>query len=52
MLAVTSHLVGQIIALQDQTKITSKMALEIVSANIEKGNSEVIEPLLTIKGNA
>lgn len=49
MLAVTSHLVGQLIALQDQTKVTPEMALAVVSANIEKGNAEVLDPVLAVK---
>lgn len=45
MLAVASALVGQLIALQDQRTMTRKMALEIVAANIEGANQEVIDGL-------
>lgn len=46
MLALASHLVGQIIALQDQGTMTRERALDIVQANIEQGNKEIIEGLL------
>lgn len=46
MLGVCSHLVGQLIALQDQRTVTSAMAMQIVSENIEVGNQEVIAGLL------
>jgi hypothetical protein len=38
ILAITSQFVGQLIALQDQRKITPDMAMQIVSENIEIGN--------------
>jgi len=50
MLALVSHLVGQLIALQDQRTMTPAMAMQIVSSNIECGNREAIEPLLTQTG--
>lgn len=46
LLAVTSHLVGQIIALQDQRAMTPAMAMELVQSNIEAGNLSVFENLL------
>lgn len=45
MLALASHLVGQLIAMQDQRTTTPAVALQIVSENIEQGNREVIEGL-------
>ena len=51
MLALSSHLVGQLIAMQDQRTTTSAMALEIVSKNIEQGNQEVIDGLLDAPEN-
>lgn len=42
MLALTSHLVGQMIALQDERKYTSEMILKLVHSNIEQGNAEAI----------
>lgn len=50
MLAVTSQLVGNLIALQDQTKITPQMAMDVVSTNIEIGNREMIDWLLKETG--
>lgn len=53
MLAMASHMVGQIIAMQDQRKMTREMALKILMQNIEQGNSEVINSLKTDSaGNA
>lgn len=52
MLAVSAHLVGTIIALQDQRTVTKEMALELVASNIEAGNAEVLESLLNTKGTA
>lgn len=45
MLALSAHLVGQIIAMQDQRSMTPEIALKIVSDNIEQGNKEVIDGL-------
>lgn len=42
MLALAAHLVGQIVALQDQRKTTSAIAMEVVAKNIELGNAEAI----------
>lgn len=42
MLAIASHLVGILIALQDQRKMTHEMAIQIVMANIEAGNAEAM----------
>lgn len=47
LLAVTSHLVGQLIALQDQRRYTPAMVMQLVQDNIEQGNSEVVNGLLT-----
>ena len=46
LLAIASQLVGNLIALQDQTKVTSDMALEVVFQNVEIGNATVIETFL------
>jgi hypothetical protein len=50
LLAVMSHCVGQLIALQDQRKMTPAMAMDLVSSNIEQGNREVVLSLLTQTG--
>jgi hypothetical protein len=52
MLALVSHLVGQLIALQDQRVMTADTAMQIVMSNIERGNREVIEPLLMKTGGS
>lgn len=46
MLAVASYFVGQLLALQDQRKMTPAMGLEIVSSNIEAGNAQAIRESL------
>jgi len=46
ILAVLSHLVGQVIAVQDQRAMTPEMAMEVVGANLEVGNREVVDSLL------
>lgn len=46
VLAVLSHLVGQVIAVQDQRKYTADMAMAVVIKNIERGNGEVVNHLL------
>ena len=48
ILAVVAYTVGQLIALQDQRKMTPAMALALVSANIEAGNADAIAE--TFKG--
>lgn len=45
MLAVASYFVGQLVAMQDQRKLTPAMALQIVSSNIEAGNQCMIAEL-------
>jgi len=50
LLAVLSHLVGQLVALQDQRVVTPEAAMELVSSNIEQGNAEVIARLLNEAG--
>lgn len=52
MLALAAHLVGQLIAMQDQRTMTSEMALQIVGVNIEAGNAEVIDNLGNSAGSA
>lgn len=52
MLALSAHLVGQIIALQDQRTVSRTLALEIVGKNIEVGNAEVLKGLDLSAGRA
>lgn len=51
-LAVTAHMVGQIIAFQDQRTVTREIAVDIVISNIGLGNQEVVEDLQNTKGQA
>jgi hypothetical protein len=50
MLALSAHLVGQILAVQDQRTMTTAKGIEIIRANIEEGNKEAIDNLLSSKG--
>lgn len=43
MLAIASHLVGTLIALQDKTKVTPAEAIELVQQNIQAGNDEAVQ---------
>lgn len=45
LLAIAGNMVGKIIALQDQSKMDSKMAMDIVIKNIEVGNKQIIDYL-------
>lgn len=46
MLAVLAYTVGQLVALQDQRKMTPDMAMTIVGQNIEQGNADAIAQML------
>ena len=50
VLAVAAQVVGQVIAMQDQRKMTRAMVMDLVLANIEAGNRQVIDSLLNAKG--
>lgn len=52
MLAVASNMLGKLVAMQDQRKITPSMAMEIVAQNIESGNQQVLAQLAQSKGRA
>ena len=45
MLALAAHLVGQIIAMQDQRKVSPELAMKITVRNIEVGNAEALAEL-------
>lgn len=45
LLAVSSQVVGNLIALQDETQMSPENAMEIVMRNIEEGNRAVIDDL-------
>lgn len=52
MLALAAHLVGQLIALQDQRSMTPDRAMTIVAMNIEQGNGEALAGVLRSEGSA
>ena len=50
MLAVAAYTVGQLIALQDQRRVTPAMALKLVSDNIEAGNQQAMAEVASAGG--
>lgn len=52
MLALAAHLVGQIIAMQDQRTATEEIVMQTVIANIEQGNREAMAEILSAGGRA
>lgn len=52
MLAISSNLVGKLIALQDQRAMTPSQAMEVVATNIERGNQETIASLKGAEGGS
>lgn len=46
VLAIMSQVVGQLVALQDQTKYTPEAVMKTVAVNVEYGNKMVIDDLL------
>ena len=50
LLAVAAHLVGQLIAMQDQRTMSPAVAMQLVGQNIERGNLEAIDNLLLQTG--
>jgi hypothetical protein len=52
MLAIASNMVGKITAMQDQRVVTPKQAMEIIAANIELGNAQVVDDLCKSEGSA
>jgi hypothetical protein len=52
MLAITANALGKMIAMQDQRRWTSPAIMEIIAANIELGNKQMIAQLSNTKGTA
>jgi uncharacterized protein YejL (UPF0352 family) len=50
MLAVASNMVGKLIAMQDQRTMTEHRAMLIVSENIQAGNRQAVDQLISGKG--
>lgn len=51
ILAIFGQVTGRLVALLDQHKFTTAMAMEIVAQNIESGNQQVLDSLTDTKGN-
>lgn len=43
MLALSAHITGKLLAMQDHRTMTTERAMEIITLNIERGNQEAIE---------
>jgi hypothetical protein len=52
LLAVAANMVGKIVAMQDQRTVTLSVAMEVVVANLERGNRDVIAQLAASDGKA
>ncbi len=52
ILAVAAQMVGMMIAMQDQDKVTAESAMSTILANIEVGNASACEPLSRPAGRA
>lgn len=52
ILAVAANMIGKLVALQDQRRITQSEAMEIVATNIEEGNRQVLEQVGKTQGSA
>ncbi len=52
MLAVTAQLVGQLVAAQDHTRFSAREVMNMVAANVEKGNQMAISHLMVTRGSA
>jgi hypothetical protein len=45
VLAILSQIVGRVVAMQDQTKVSPALAMEVVSVNLEAGNRQMLDSL-------
>jgi uncharacterized OB-fold protein len=52
LLAVTANALGKILALQDQRTLTPDMAMEVIKANLERGNAQALEAIRDSLGSA
>jgi hypothetical protein len=52
LLAVAANMIGKLVALQDQRKVTPKKAMEVVAKNLELGNAQVLEQLSASQGRS
>ncbi|BAE50297.1 hypothetical protein [Paramagnetospirillum magneticum] len=52
ILAIASNMVGKLVALQDQRVTTPAMAMDVVAKNIQIGNQQAVDQLVTAPGTA
>jgi hypothetical protein len=52
ILAIAANMVGKLVAMQDQRKISPTLAMETVAKNIEMGNKQVLDQLAQSGGPA
>lgn len=50
MLAIAANLVGKLVAMQDQTAVSTEIAMQVVSKNIEHGNQQAIAAFSSTAG--
>lgn len=50
LLAVASNMLGKLIAMQDQRVVTRDTAMQVVVSNLELGNQQALDELLSHKG--
>ena len=51
-LGLLCNVVGKMIALQDSTKYSTQLVMDVVARNIEQGNAEAVDSLMRFKGSA
>ena len=52
LLAVASNMLGKLVALQDQRKVTPDKAMEVVARNLELGNQQALAEVRNSRGSA
>lgn len=52
LLAIGANMLGKMIAMQDQRKVSPAAAMETVAQNIELGNAQALEDIKHSKGTA
>jgi hypothetical protein len=50
MLALAAYLTGQIVAFQDQRKMSPEQAMRLVTANLQLGNDAAVADLMSAGG--
>jgi hypothetical protein len=52
ILAIAANMIGKLVALQDQRKVTTSLAMQTIARNIENGNKQAVVELVQNKGSA